>query len=323
MITEIGKDIFCLNIPFPRSSLKDLNIYIIKADERGLLIDTGFNSRRCLQAIQSALRQLDLRKESIDIFITHFHMDHFGLVSHLASKKNKIYFNRFDTEWFFSWGGFDCHARYLARHGFPDKYIPIVRKSYPEFDGPEVWLKRIDFVKDNDDINMGRFHLKCIHTPGHHRGHMCLYEPDRKLLFCGDHILSDITPIIMCFSDQENPLHDYLNSLEKTRGLDINLVLPGHRGFIYDPAERIDKIRYHHEIRLKEILHILSESPQTAFGISSQIKWNVSGNEWINSAELQKWFALSETIAHIRYLEEAGMVSRSLNNFDIVFHLTN
>lgn len=323
MITEIGQDLFCLKVPLPNSPLKDLNIYILKSNERNLIIDTGFNNHQCQQAIKAAQRKLNIDWQQTDLFITHFHADHFGLVSHLASKDTRIFFNRFDTEWFFSWEGFDCHARYVIGHGFPSRKIPSVRKAYGEIGEPAQWLKDIHVVEDGDQLNIGRFNLKCIHTPGHSRGHMCLYEPNHKFLFSGDHILADISPIIMCFSDHENPLKAYLNSLEKTRNLDVNLVLPGHRSSMDDHCKAIDTIRQHHETRLEETLNILSESPKSAYEIAAKMKWNSPEENWNRFAELQKWFAVSEAIAHIRFLEEAGMVTRYINRYSIIFHLTN
>jgi glyoxylase-like metal-dependent hydrolase (beta-lactamase superfamily II) len=52
-------------------------------------------------------------------------------------------------------------------------------------------------------------------------GHMCFHESDKKLLFAGDHILNDITPNIQLWSDQWNPLKEYMASLDKIYDLDI------------------------------------------------------------------------------------------------------
>ena len=58
---------------------------------------------------------------------------------------------------------------------------------------------------------------------------MCLYEPNKKILVSGDHILNNITPNIQLWSDRWNPLKEYLTSLDKVYEFDIELVLPGHR----------------------------------------------------------------------------------------------
>ena len=64
----------------------------------------------------------------------------------------------------------------------------------------------------------------------------------KKILISGDHILSDITPNIQCWSDQEDPLKNYLASLDKVYQLDVDLVLPGHRRVFKNFRERISEL---------------------------------------------------------------------------------
>jgi glyoxylase-like metal-dependent hydrolase (beta-lactamase superfamily II) len=41
-------------------------------------------------------------------------------------------------------------------------------------------------LEEGDLLEIGGFHFHVMHTPGHSPGSICLYEPDRKLLFSGD-----------------------------------------------------------------------------------------------------------------------------------------
>jgi glyoxylase-like metal-dependent hydrolase (beta-lactamase superfamily II) len=46
-------------------------------------------------------------------------------------------------------------------------------------------------------VDPGPNHPLClivIETPGHSPGHCCLYEPNKRILFSGDHLLKEITP---------------------------------------------------------------------------------------------------------------------------------
>ena len=70
-------------------------------------------------------------------------------------------------------------------------------------------------------LEYGGYHFQPILTPGHTPGHMCLYDAEKKVLFCGDHILGTITPNICIELGVENPLEDYLNSLKKIDALDV------------------------------------------------------------------------------------------------------
>ena len=41
-------------------------------------------------------------------------------------------------------------------------------------------------LKGQAELTFGQTTLRIIHTPGHTPGHICLYEPESKALFCGD-----------------------------------------------------------------------------------------------------------------------------------------
>ena len=168
---------------------------------------------------------------------------------------------------------------------------------------------------------MGDYHFKCVTTPGHTLGHICLYEPDKKILLAGDHILIDITPNIQCWSDTANHLKDYLASLDKIGQLDIDLVLPGHRRLIDNPKARIEELKNHHAHRLDEVLGILEKGPQSAFQTAAQMTWDIDCESWDQFPVAQKWFALGEAISHLRYLEEAGRIARTTVNKITVFAL--
>jgi glyoxylase-like metal-dependent hydrolase (beta-lactamase superfamily II) len=129
---------------------------------------------------------------------------------------------------------------------------------------------------------------------------MCLYEPDKKILVAGDHILIDITPNIQCWTDEQNPLQDYLTSLDKVNDMEIDLVLPGHRRVITDHRKRIAELKEHHRARLEEVLSILEDHPQTAFEVASQMTWDLDADSWEDFPRAQKWFATGEAIAHLR-----------------------
>ena len=118
------------------------------------------------------------------------------------------------------------------------------------------------FVEDADTIERGGYRFTCVKTPGHSKGHMCLYEPDKKFLIAGDHILKDITPGIQGRVDDENPLKEYLSSLDKVYALDIDTVLPGHRALFGNCKTRIEEIKEHHHQRNREVLAILQDREQ-------------------------------------------------------------
>ena len=61
MIEEIGSDFYRVEIPLPDTVLKIVNSYVIRDGERNLIIDTGMYNDECFNAMQAALKKLDVR----------------------------------------------------------------------------------------------------------------------------------------------------------------------------------------------------------------------------------------------------------------------
>jgi len=324
MFEEILPNTYRIEIPLPENPLKAVNSYLIKGQERFLIIDTGMNREECMREMLSCLGKLGVDLDKTDFFITHLHADHLGLVANLATDTSKVYFNELEasivnSEWSEDrWWQFDA---ILKSHGFPESELEKAIKSHP---GRRYRLKHhVDFciLKEGDTIDIGDYSFRCIETPGHSPGHMCLYEANKKILISGDHILSSITPNITFWPEMENPLKEYLASLEKVYPLDVNLVLPGHRSIFSNHKKRIRELQKHHQNRLKEVLSALEEGEKTAFQIAPWISWDVNYGAWELFPPPQKWFAVGETIAHLKYLEENRMIQRKTKEQKIVFSL--
>ena len=151
---------------------------------------------------------------------------------------------------------------------------------------------------------------------------MCLYEPDKKFLIAGDHILKDITPGIQGRIDGENPLKEYLSSLDKVYLLDVDAVLPGHRALFGNCKNRIEEIKEHHRQRNHEVLAILRTGSRNIYEVASQMTWNVDCDSWDSFPVVQSFFATGEAFAHLRYLEEAGEIERKMDGQIAIYRLT-
>ena len=321
MCEEILPGLFRNKIPLPESPLKYLNSYIIKSSERSLIVDTGLNRKECLEAMLKGLKTLGIDLGQSDIFITHLHADHFGLVSKLATDTTNILFSRPEKELMESWEGFGAMVDHAARNGFPKNELEAALDKHPGAKYGADWIPELKVLDDGDRIDVADYHFKCVTTPGHTLGHTCLYDQDKKILLAGDHILIDITPNIQCWSDTANPLKEYLASLDKVRQLPIDLVLPGHRRLIDNPKARIEELKNHHAQRLDEVLTILKKGPLNAFQMASHMTWDIACESWDQFPVAQKWFALGEAIAHLRYLEQGGRIVRRTVNETVEFAL--
>ena len=319
---EVLPQLFRAEIPLPKNPLKATNSYIIKSSERNLIIDTGMNREECLTAMTAVLDELEIDLAHTDLFITHLHADHLGLVGELAAPTSRIFFNRPDAEIVAMTDLWELLFHIAGRHGFPEDELKRSLALHPGNRYSATGHIDFEFLSEGDRLNYGPYMLECVHTPGHTAGHMCLYEPNRKLFFSGDHILGDITPNIAAWHDTENPLQEYLQSLDKIYPMEIELLLPGHRRVVTDCRGRIRELKAHHQERLQEVTSILKKiGPGSAYEVAAQMKWDINVRSWEQFPVAQKWFAIGEAIAHIHYLEGKGKVQRRQQNTTVLFYV--
>ena len=310
MIEEIFPQLYRARIPLPDSPLKYLNSYIIKSSPRSLIIDTGFNHEECFKAITGAVRELGIDLNQTDFFITHIHADHLGLVNTIADKTAKIYFNHIEVSdintpnlWW------DRLNKFSGAYGFPKAELEKLFDAHPASKYHSKTIPEFTILKDGDLLEVGDYTFRCIETPGHSAGHLCLYEAKHKLLISGDHILGDITPNITTrFVAGENVLGEYIRSLDKVYPLDVELVLPGHRNLLTDMKKRISDLKQHHEARAIEQLRILEKGNQDAYQVTGQMTWDMEYTNWEKLPAFQKYFAFAEAVSHLQYLESLGKV---------------
>jgi glyoxylase-like metal-dependent hydrolase (beta-lactamase superfamily II) len=327
MIEEIVPNLYRTEIPLPRSPLKWLNSYIVKGDDRFLIIDTGFNREECQTELIANLNKLGVDLNKTDIFVTHLHVDHIGLAGVLATNDSKVYLNEKEVRQIniqqSNWEGYWQKVLdvYVA-NGFPIENASLSMKNHP---AQKYGLKKIipfSAVTDKDIINIGDFHFQCVATPGHSPGHTCLYEPNKKIFVAGDHILFDITPNITYWSEMHDSLNEYLKSLEKIRNLDVKIILPGHRRLMHNLHNRIIELQKHHHDRLNEVLAALKDGDKTPIQIASCITWDIACKSWEEFPPAQKWFAFGETLAHLKFLENKNKIRSHRQNDKILYSLT-
>jgi len=324
MIEEILPGLYKVEIPLPGIPLESVNSYMVKTRERNLIVDTGLNRKECIRAMQGSLERLGIDLLKTDFFITHLHIDHLGLVSSLATNTSKVYFSRPDARWI---GSSAVHwnkaIEFFRMHGFPESELKAILSNHPGYKYEPRDLPVFTILKEGDIVDIGEYVFRVIETPGHTMGHMCLYEPKFKMFVSGDHILGDITPTIQSWSNEGNPLKDYMASLEKVYELDIRMVLPGHRRIFRNSRERIEELRRHHANRLTEVISILTGGRKNAFRVASEMKWDVEEEcgSWDLFPVLQKTFATTEAIAHLRYLEEKDEIKSEIHDQEIIFSL--
>jgi len=142
------------------------------------------------------------------IFLTHCHGDHIGGVTELKERMGgKVLIHRDDAD------------------GLNDRKINLT-----EFmEGfPEIELEADSRIDDGDLLHIGELEFKVIHTPGHTKGGVSLYQKEQKLLFSGDTLFRGT------WGRTDLPTSDFKQIMESiTKKLLIlpedTIVYPGHR----------------------------------------------------------------------------------------------
>jgi len=323
MVEKILPDLYKIEVPLPGNPLKAINSYIIKDSERSLVIDTGMNRPECSNVLLPGLEELGIDLKKTDFFITHLHADHLGLVSSLATESSRVYFNQPDATFIQPGNNWDMSSDFAVVNGFPEDEARRAIENHPGRKYSSKKQVEFHILRHGDTIGINDYTFQCVATPGHTRGHMCLYEPDKKILFSGDHILIDITPNISSWSYEEDPLNEYLGSLNAINDLDIEMVLPGHRSIFHDCKQRVEELKHHHQARANEVLAILGKVNQNAYQVASQMTWDIDYKSWEKFPPQQKWFAFGEAVAHLKYLLEEGKVQQQAQGQGMVFSPAN
>jgi glyoxylase-like metal-dependent hydrolase (beta-lactamase superfamily II) len=305
--------------------LTHINVYLIEGDSQhgALLVDTGWNTDDTFAYLKQALADRPVGQ----IVVTHSHLDHYGSAQRLKQHCHaRLYMHELERDIVQSRTSLDEEFREvdisLQAHGTPPDELNQSHSTSP-FTGQSVAPTLPDVALHGDEtITTGYFNFKVLWTPGHAPGHICLYEPDKKILLSGDHILPTITPHVGLHPQWGgNPLGDYLASLNHLKELDVEIVLPGHEQPFTDLKSRIEAIIQHHRFRSGQILGALDSKPKTAHQIAHDITWldDINGVSLDKLDHFNQRMAILETISHLEAMRANREVDRFSRN-DIIHY---
>lgn len=315
MPEEIMNRLYHMQINLPNSPLRILNSYVIKGEERNLLIDTGFNHPECKETVLNELKEIGVDMADTDILLTHLHADHTGLAPELVVPGTRVFLTRQEIPWMRGesrrklWEKDNIR---MLRSGFAPETIEN-RKTFSSSRG---MASNPDFneylpIDEGDEFSCGDYTLKAVLTPGHTPAHMCFWVEKQKTMFTGDHVLFDITPNITLWQNVDDSLGDYLASLKKIDKYDVQLALPGHRG-TGNFHQRIADLLEHHEKRLEECYNVVLNNPDlSVYDIAGKMTWRIRCSSWEEFPANQKWFAVGECQSHLRHLARRGRVQEN------------
>jgi glyoxylase-like metal-dependent hydrolase (beta-lactamase superfamily II) len=132
-------------------------------------------------------------------------------------------------------------------------------------------------------------------TPGHAPSHVCLFQPERRLLISGDHVLGRIS-LFYDYGYTPDPVGEFVASLDTVDALDARLALSGHGKPFVDVHGHIEGNRRLVAERLDAVLGSIATEPKTALEILPDV--------YGQPVDLRNatWF-LSETLCYLRHLQ--------------------
>jgi glyoxylase-like metal-dependent hydrolase (beta-lactamase superfamily II) len=303
--------VHCLPIPTP-FAVGRINAYLIE-DEPLTLIDAGPNSGKSLDELNAQLARHGHAIEDLDlILVTHQHLDHIGLVEiaveHSGAEVGALgaaarRLANFDEE---AVAEDDYAVSVMLRNGIPEEVAVALRSVSASFHG---WGSAVNVTRplaDGETIQFRDRTLQALHRPGHSPSDTVFWDEERKLLFAGDHLLSNISsnPLITLPLDgsktRPQTLVTYLDSLRKTQEMPAEIVFGGHGEPITDHVALIDARFASTERRKEKIYRLIAERSRTGYELAQAI--------WGNVAVTQAFLTLSEVIGHTDILVNEGRV---------------
>jgi glyoxylase-like metal-dependent hydrolase (beta-lactamase superfamily II) len=294
-----------------------VNAYLIE-DSPLTLIDSGPNSAKALDELEQQLHELGHAIEDVELLIvSHQHIDHFGLASILARRSGAevaaleqlapflaSYGKESDLD--------DAFAQELMlRHGIPADVVTALRAVSASFRGWGAPVQVTRALAPGEQIALRDRTLQVLHRPGHSPSDTVFLDEPRSILLAADHLIAHISsnPLLARplggSTDSTNArpkaLLAYMESLERTRAMDLSLVLPGHGAPISDHVALIDERFRMHRRRAEKINRLIAGGPRTAHEIAQEL--------WGNVAVTQAFLTLSEVLGHVDLLLADGRIA--------------
>ncbi|UUZ89497.1 MBL fold metallo-hydrolase [Paenibacillus sp. P25] len=222
-------------LPFP---LRWVNSYLLRGADGWTLIDPGLRTEAAEALWEAVLASFGIAGGDIcRIVLTHHHPDHYGLAGWFQERSGApVLLSAAGLEQVRRlWGGGRPMTEQLLalfrEHGLPAELEAPMREHMDGFVPSVSPRPEVTLLAAGETVRLGNEDYVAIHTPGHAAGHLCLYRAETETMFCGDHVLPQISPNVSYLPGgiDENPLASYLDSLERISRCAVKLAFPGHR----------------------------------------------------------------------------------------------
>jgi glyoxylase-like metal-dependent hydrolase (beta-lactamase superfamily II) len=299
--------VYRLRLPLPWPGVPHCNAWAVRAGEGVVLFDTGMHQPDSLAHLERALQMCGLRLEQVRLLVcTHAHSDHYGQAATIVARTGAELWMHPNHE----------HMRRMAEdpEAVLDRRIEVARHSGVPEEPLRRWAEErrtresgIAGVIEPDhelrtgveiDTDLGSWSVH--ETPGHAPSHVCLFQPERRLLISGDHLLGRIS-LYFDYGYTPDPVGEFLHSLDVVEGLGARLCLPGHGRTFADVQAHINGNRALVGERLAAVLEAVKGQALTAFEVVPHVY-----GESLSGANAH-WL-LSKVLCYLTHLRAEGRV---------------
>ncbi len=261
MTSEITPHIISLHIDLPWFPQPyPPNVFLIRDGGEATLIDSGFSDDDSYDKRIALLRELGIRtrdgaasaRSTLKyIILTHHHYDHASGAYRLREATGaRIVVHRDEEALLLSpedeTGDMEIPEDQQEARARAKQWREDAAKATPDVR-----------VADGDVLHVGALHLRCLHTPGHTAGHLCIFLEEERALFAGDNVLGVGTAAIS--PPPHGDMAEYIRSLHKMQALDAALLLPGHGPVVREPNRKIQELIDHRRQREDQIVALIAQ----------------------------------------------------------------
>lgn len=299
-----------LRLPLPWPGVPHCNAWAIKAGDGVVLVDTGMHEPGSLAELERAMAMVGLRIEDVRLLVcTHAHADHYGQAGPIIDRAGcELWMH---PNYHHATRGLEDPEAALQRRlevgrtsGVPElvlrRYAEMAKEQQPgiaRIVDPDLAL--LPGIEIETDLGV----WSVIETPGHAPSHVCLFQPERRILISGDHLLGRIS-LYYEYGWTPDPVGEFLRSLDAIEALDPapRLCLAGHARPFTGVQAHIEANRQLVAQRVAATAVAIEREPLTAYEVVPK----VHGEDTIHAAA---WL-LSETLCYLRHLETIGAARR-------------
>ena len=303
---RVHPGVFRLRLPLPWPGVPHCNAWAVRSGDGFVLFDTGMHQPESMENLERALAMCNLRIEDAKLVVcTHAHSDHYGQAATIVERAGcELWMN-------------PHHEHMLRMAKDPDAVLARRLEVARQSGVPEEPLRRyaeerrgngetgIAAVIEPDrelltgvtiETDLGPWTV--YETPGHAPSHVCMFQPERRLLISGDHLLGRIS-LFFDYGSSPDPVGEFLHSLDVVERLGARLCLPGHgRTFADVQAHIMGNRKLVHE-RLESVSAALEQGPLSAFEIVPHVYGEAL------SQQNAHWL-LSKILSYLTHLQALG-----------------